>query len=253
MTQTYIMRIAQSFLICILILCGGVFFTHTARALQAGDQDPSFFSGVPGGANNHVYATALLSDGKILIGGSFTTYNGVVVNRIARVNPDSSLDTTFRTGTGMGGSVRKILLQPDGKMLIGGSFTAYNGVTANRIVRLNADGTRDTTFTGTGADNSVLGMALQPDGKIIISGLFTTYNGTAINRITRLNADGTLDTTFTVGTGADGEVFTVALQPDTGGKIFVMAVPVAGIAPSRKALSTKALVSSAFSPSSAMI
>ncbi len=121
---------------------------------------------------------------------------------------------------GANGAVYTTILQPDGKILIGGQFTTYNGITANRIARLNTDGTLDTTFTvGTGADSSVNTITLQPDGKILIGGAFTTYNGTTVNHVARLNADGTLDTTFVTGTGTNGSVFTIALQPD--GKILI--------------------------------
>ncbi len=79
---------------------------------------------------------AVQSDGKILIGGDFTTYNGnTTVNHIARLNTDGTLDMTFTTGTGASSRVNTIVLQPDGKILIGGTFTRYRGAVVNRIVR----------------------------------------------------------------------------------------------------------------------
>ena len=183
-------------------------------------RDTTFVTGVGIGANNEIRTMLLQPDGKIIIAGDFTTYSGATANRIARLNADGTLDTAFTVGTGAEGSILTSALQPDGKILIGGYFTTYNGATANRIVRLNADGTRDTTFTtGTGANNNVHTIALQPDGKILIGGHFTSYSGTSINRIARLNTDGTLDTTFTVGTGVDSYVYAIAQQSD--GKILV--------------------------------
>jgi uncharacterized delta-60 repeat protein len=181
--------------------------------------------------NDHVYSVAVQSDGKILIGGTFTIYNGVTVNRIVRLNADGAIDTTFttNTGTGFNASPRAIAIQSDGKIVAGGVFTTFNGVTVNRIVRLNSDGTRDTTFTtntGTAFDSTVNSIAIQSDGKIVIGGNFTTFNGTTVNRIVRLNTDGTRDTTFTTNTGTafDSEVRSIATQSDgkivCGGEFF---------------------------------
>src|SRR6267143_1759101 len=93
-----------------------------------------------------------------------------------------------------------VVVQPDGKILIGGAFTTLspNGgavVTRNHIARLNPDGTLDTAFDPN-ANNTVLSIAVQADGKILIGGGFTTVLGVARNKIARLNTDGTLDTAF---------------------------------------------------------
>src|ERR1035437_220783 len=79
------------------------------------------------GADNRVYATAIQSDGKIIIAGLFTTYNGTAINRIARLHTNGSLDTTFHQVTGANNDVYSITLQSDGKIIIGGLFTTYNG------------------------------------------------------------------------------------------------------------------------------
>jgi uncharacterized delta-60 repeat protein len=172
------------------------------------------------GANNTVRTTALQPDGKLLIGGEFTTYNGTSSNYLTRLNADGSLDAAFNPGTGANGFVRSASLQPDGKILVGGAFTSWSGTAANRITRLNPDGSLDVAFNpGTGANNIVENIAQQPDGKILVGGTFTSYNGTAINRIARLNPDGSLDVTFNPGTGANGTVLAIALQPD--GKILI--------------------------------
>ena len=101
------------------------------------------------------------------------------------------LDTNFttNTGTAASGAVRSVALQSDGKILVGGDFTAWNGVTVNRIVRLNADGTRDTAFTtntGTAASGAVRSIALQPDGKILLGGFFTAWDGVTVGNVVRL-------------------------------------------------------------------
>src|SRR5947207_12103194 len=80
-----------------------------------------------------VYRLAVQTDGKVLIGGLFTSYNGTTRNRIARLNSDGSLDTSFDLGTGASSAVYRLVVQTDGKVLIGGRFTSYNDTTRNSI------------------------------------------------------------------------------------------------------------------------
>jgi uncharacterized delta-60 repeat protein len=188
-----------------------------ARLNSDGTLDTSFGNGLAG-ANDYVYAVALQSDGKLLIGGDFTTLNGTTINHIARLNSDGTLDTSFGNSlTGADQFVSTLALQSDGKVLIGGGFTNVNGTTINRIARLNSDGTLDTSFGNglAGVDPYVHTLVLQGDGKVLIGGHFTNVNGTAHGRFARLNSDGTLDTFFGNGlTGADNALIAVALQSD---------------------------------------
>ena len=161
------------------------------------------------------------NDGKIIVGGNFSKYNGTAVYRIARINSDGSLDNTFVTGTSADDLVKKVTIQSDGKIIIGGAFHLYNGTSMNGIARLNTDGTLDPAFTvGTGfGTGTVNNMCIQNDGKIIIGGDFNSYNGTSINRIARLNTDGVLDNSFNPQSGPDNTISSVAFQND--GKIFI--------------------------------
>src|SRR6266446_2737026 len=89
-------------------------------------------------------------------------------------------------------AVRVVVVQPDGKILIGGEFTTLspNGgaaVTRNRIARVNPDGTLDTAFNPNASD-IVNSIAVQADGKILAGGLFTSIGGQTRNRIARLDA-----------------------------------------------------------------
>jgi uncharacterized delta-60 repeat protein len=210
------------------ILIVGLFTTFNgtprysiARLNSDGSLDPGFDHVT--GANGGIQSVALQPDGRILIGGWFTTYDGTPRNHIARLNGDGSLDGTFDPGTGASGAsdnVYAIAVQPDGKVVLGGWFAAFNGVPRNNIARVNSDGTLDAGFDpGTGADNNVWTCTLQPDGKILVSGDFITYNGTGRNYIARLNMDGGLDTAFDLGTGANNTIWDNVLQPD--GKILV--------------------------------
>jgi uncharacterized delta-60 repeat protein len=175
------------------------------------------------GFDSVVNSISIQSDGKIIMGGNFTSFNGTSgIGGIVRLNADGARDTTFNTGAGFDGIVISISVQADGKIIMGGLFTSFNGTqNINNIVRLNANGTQDTTFnTGDGFDNDVFTISIQSDGKIIVGGLFTSFNGTSeINSIARLNADGTRDTTFNTGTGFNNPALSTSIQAD--GKIIV--------------------------------
>ena len=196
----------------------GISRNYIARLNRDGTIDTSFNVGT--GTNNVVYSMAIQLDGKIVLAGNFTSYNGSSSNRIVRLNGDGSLDTSFNVGTGANNFIYSLAIQPDGKILIGGSFTTYNAVARNRMARLNSDGSLDTDFVvGTAANSTVFSIAVQLDGKIVVAGNFTTFNGTSRSRIARLNAIGSIDTSFNVGTGANNSVYSIAVQSD--GKILI--------------------------------
>lgn len=203
---------------------GGTTVRAIARLNADGTFDNTFSAGTGlGNVSPFVGTTnsvALQADGKVIIGGSFTTYNGTARASIARANTDGSLDNTMNTTTSLVGNIWAMAKTPDGKVVIGGQFSSVNGVARVNVARLNADGSVDTSFDpGTGANALVTGIGVQPDGKIILGGEFTNYNGTPITGIARLNVDGTLDTSFNVGTGQGGDVYTVDFQSD--GKILI--------------------------------
>ncbi|MEY2407618.1 MAG: hypothetical protein QOF48_288, partial [Verrucomicrobiota bacterium] len=213
------------------VLVGGYFTTINgtvrncvARLSTAGALDATFNPG--SGANDGVLALALQSDGKVIAGGAFTAINGTGRNRIARFNTNGSLDASFNPGSGADADIDAVAVQPDGKILIGGSFTAVNGTNRSRIARLNSSGGLDTTFnSGAGADGDILAIALQPDGRVVLGGQFTSINGINRNYIARLTADGSLDTAFDpgvvngIGDSSGWGVMAVALQAD--GKVIV--------------------------------
>lgn len=188
-----------------------------ARLNTNGSLDTSFNITLQG---HPVYTTSIQSDGKIIIGGGFSSPNGVTSYLISRLNTDGTIDNTFNVGTGPNNAVTTTSIQADGKIIIGGNFTLCHGISRNRIARLNSDGSHDTTFNpGTGANGIIRTISIQSDGKIIIGGDFTTYNGTPTNYFARLNADGTLDTAFNIGTGPNGLVRSISIQSD--GKIII--------------------------------
>jgi uncharacterized delta-60 repeat protein len=179
-----------------------------ARFNADGTIDPSFNTGT--GASAVIRTVALQPDGKIIIAGFFTIFNGQTVNRIARLNSNGSMDSSFSTLLGFNNQIEDITLQPDGKILVGGSFT----ISSSRFVRLNTDGTLETTFTG--FTNTVRKIVYLTDGKILVGSDFASAS---YRRIARINNDGTADATFNPGNGPSGPVFEIAVQPD--GKILL--------------------------------
>ena len=133
------------------------------------------------GFNDSVLTIEEQTDNKILVGGAFTSYSGIPVNYIVRLNSNGSIDNTFNSGTGFDNLVEEIVLQPDNKILVGGAFTSYSGVSYNGIVRLNSDGSIDTTFdlyNNNGADN----IKTLSNNQILVSSGNSFY---------RINKDGT--------------------------------------------------------------
>jgi len=190
------------------IIIGGAFTTvsgvtspRLARLASNGARDATFNVGTAG-AGAIVRDIKIQSDGKVIAVGDFVAYSGSTRNRIVRLNTNGTYDTTFVTGTGLGNNAVNANIQSDGKILVVGAFTSYSGSTNNYIVRINPDGTKDTSFTiGTGFNSTVSISNLRSDGKLMVAGAFTTYSGSSRNFIARLNSDGTVDTGFNVGTG----------------------------------------------------
>jgi uncharacterized delta-60 repeat protein/uncharacterized repeat protein (TIGR01451 family) len=191
-----------------------------ARANTDGSIDSTFNPGT--GADKSVTSLFVDGSGKIVVGGEFNSIGGVSRRGVARLNVDGSLDSTFNPGLGMsaGGSVFALGSQTDGSILVGGQFSTFAGTNRVNIARLSASGGVDPSFDpGAGPNASILALALQSDGKVIIGGNFTNYAGIARAHIARLNTNGTLDTTFDPGSGANGIVYSVAVQQD--GKILL--------------------------------
>jgi len=244
------------------ILAGGAFTnmggearSHLARLNPDGTLDADFNPGASSapGISAGVNCLALQADGKVLVGGTFSTLAGQARSNFGRLNADGTLDQGFSPPAGgqfmtmavqsdgkiltSWGTINRLnadgaadgtfspcdcyfvycmAIQPDGKILLGGSFTTAAGQARNNIARLYSNGTLDTTFNPD-ANSSVDSLVVQADGKILMGGRFGTVAGQTRNRIARLNSDGTLDMTFSPVCG--GFVNSLALQSD--GKILV--------------------------------
>ena len=198
---------------------GGVARTSVARVLPDGRLDTPFAPGVI--PDSIVKALAVQADGKVIIGGEFSEVAGQIRYNLARLNADGSLDATFNpntVATEADKAVSALVIQPDGKIIVGGDFVNLGGQTRSFIGRLNADGSLDTAFNPT-ANGDVNAIVLQPDGKILVGGDFSLIGGANRLRVARLNADGSIDSTFTQTNGASDAVTCLAIQAD--GKIIV--------------------------------
>ncbi len=200
----------------------GVPRRYVARILANGSIDNTFNS--PSFSTGYIYSVKLVADNKVIVGGVFTiTVGASTIRNIARLNADGSIDTSFNpapTTRGANDVVHALAVQSDGKILVGGNFTQFNGAASRRLIRLNEDGTIDATFNGIGTTNGeIRAIALQKIGgnadKIVIGGFFSGFTGYTKNKILRLLPNGDFDTTFNSGgngaTGGDA-VFDIAIN-----------------------------------------
>ena len=194
---------------------GSVVRNSIARLNADGSVDQTFSPGR--GFNNTVEKIFVQPDGKILVGGSFTNYDGTAKIGLVRLNTDGSLDASFSLVLESNAVVYSIDIQADGKILIGGFFTVVNGQSRNAVARLNTDGTLDTSFNPVFGNATIRRVLVQPDGKILVGGSFSGVSGFNRSSLVRLNADGTLDAAFNAGNIA--AVTLAELYP--GGKYLI--------------------------------
>jgi uncharacterized delta-60 repeat protein len=179
-----------------------------------GAVNPSFNAGI--GFNDTVLAIDVQLDGYIVVGGKFTQSDIFPRNRISRLSPGGATDTSFNIGSGFNGDVYVIKIQSDGKILVGGDFTEFNGVSRNLIARLNSDGTLDPSFTSpvTSVTPSLSRVysILKSTGQIILGGASLGIPSAISNNIARLNTDGSYDSSFVA--NPNGRVLTTLLRPE---------------------------------------
>jgi uncharacterized delta-60 repeat protein len=189
---------------------------HIARLNAYGVPDTT----VDPDSTGTVFASAVLSNGQILVGGTFLSIGGVTKNFLARLNADGSLDATF--GTTINGPVQAIGVQTNGQIVIAGSFSAVNGIARGNVARLNTDGTVDGAFNPN-VNTNVDALAIASNGQIYIGGGFNllapngSTTGYAVSSLARLNTDGSVDLTFNP--SPNGAVFAITI--DSNGKILI--------------------------------
>ena len=206
------------------ILIGGLFFAVTgtnllvnvARLNPDGSLDPTFLPGRVADTG-YVDAIGVQPDGKIVVGGSFYSSRGGAPVNLLRLNADGTVDSGFFRFSYVDGPVNAVLLQSDGKILIGGGFTIVDGMLRQSLARLNADGTIDSGFDACVASTAGAGgtsLAVQNNGQILASGTFVFNTGLFRDGVARLSACGVLDANYArePGVNAGAVVFTTALR-----------------------------------------
>lgn len=210
------------------IVVGGAFttvnsqpFGRLVRITVDGILDPMFAPSL----NGAVYALIIQSDDKLVAGGAFTLAGDELRGRLARFYQDGSLDADFAPSADqeVNHQVTAIAIQPDGRIVVGGTFIELAGQSRLRLARFYPDGRLDADFNP-GANHDVRALAIQPDGKIIVAGNFTRIAEQNRSFIVRLTSSGQIDETFAP-FPSDGVIgiLAVALQPD--GKIVISMEP----------------------------
>ncbi len=157
------------------------------------------------------------------------------------------LDAAFKPNAY--GAAYSTAVQPDGKIVVAGILSYIDGIPHNAIARLNSNATLDTSFNPEVNYSVIYSTAVQADGKIVIAGSFSDVGGMARNGIARLNADGAVDPSFNPNVNiANGQIVSLALQPD--GKIIIAGVftEVGGLAHNVARLNADGTVDPGFHP-----
>jgi len=188
------------------LIIGGLFEPGVLRLNSDGTQDTNYNTDITvaaggfGFSDNAPRTFCLQPDSQLLVGGYYYTTHKYARSFILRMKKDGALDNGFRVGSSVNGNANAVIVQKDKKILVGGAFDSYYGITRYNILRLYEDGALDSSFAPR-LNNLVYSMALQPDGKIIIVGEFTGCNGKPAPYLVRLNSDGSTDTSFHIGSG----------------------------------------------------
>ena len=210
------------------VLLGGAFsrvagelHSRIARVDASGLLDTAFGTGAI--VDGSVFCVGLQADGRLVVGGDFTTAAGTNRVRLARLNTDGSLDATFNVGSGANATVYALGLQSDGRVIIGGDFTIVAGVSRNRFARLNTDGSVDGSFDpGRGANNTVYSIVVLANDNILLGGDFNQVGGVARNGVARVLGGAVAPAVFARFAAAGGQFhLTLNVQP---GRTYVLEV-----------------------------
>jgi uncharacterized delta-60 repeat protein len=205
---------------------GGLSAPGFLRLLADGSRDNTFAPATSGQSHFTIFqAFGLQPDGKLVVAGRFIPAGSATsssISTIARLESSGSLDASF-TGSvisddGFQPILSRLLVQPDGKILVAGRFSSYGTAARTNVARLNADGTLDMGFTPPTTSGTVNAIVLQPNNRVLIGGLFSrTSNISGLpSTLARLLPDGQVDTSFGATAVPNGTVNTLLIQPDGG-------------------------------------
>ncbi|MBI5771401.1 MAG: immunoglobulin domain-containing protein, partial [Verrucomicrobia bacterium] len=199
----------------IFVAAGGAATSRArlARLNADGSLDSTYAPTINGSGVYSVAACALQSDGALLVGGYFTSINGMSAGNIGRLSGAGGIDTTFSAavGAGFNGEVRALTIDAQGRVLAGGYFSTFAGSTARSFARLNANGSRDSSYVSSGFTSGVDAAGTLPGGSILLGGGFDYYyqpSGATVlrARFARVNGDGTLASAVNFSLRSWGEI-----------------------------------------------
>ncbi|MCB0414549.1 MAG: delta-60 repeat domain-containing protein [Bdellovibrionales bacterium] len=174
----------------------GKFNGHIARINENNEVDDSFAQSTASGLFNDEVSVVVVDDADdIMAGGKFTNFDQSIVGYLIKLKANGEVDQDFlrNMGSGFDDQVNSIVLQSDGKFIIGGNFQHYNGQSVSHIARVNKDGSLDKNFKiGSGFDKPVLSISLSHAGEIKVGGQFTQFNGQSSPYFALLNSSGAL-------------------------------------------------------------
>lgn len=197
------------------LLVGGYFTEYNGttcgrivRLLENGIIDSSFITNSGTGANGPLHTLAIESDGGILAGGEYTSFNGTSSDSLIRLNANGSINTLSPLATPFTNSfltnIQAVIVEPSGKVMVGGSFSIGS---RNGVARLLNTGQLDTSFdqgigtiinTGSGDFiGRVYTICSLTDGSYLVGGYFNKYDGDNVNYLIKLDSMGTLESSFT--------------------------------------------------------
>ena len=218
------------------VAAAGTAHSLAISRFRDGELDTDF--GSPAGVSGAVSASLTQLDGKVVIAGKLGTLFGKPSSGVARFNRDGTLDTRFVTDPNVAGAAKSLALQSDGKLLVGGSVSRFNGRDSYDLVRLNPDGygdladlghlvrfqpngTPDENWPATTDFQLECPPAVLSDGGILIAGRFSNVNGQPRRILAKLMPDGTLDPTFARFTSQLEDALPTRILPLTNGPILL--------------------------------
>jgi hypothetical protein len=189
-----------------------------ARLLPGGQADASF--DLRNAPDAEVRTLAIDAAGRVILGGAFRRVAQRNRPGVDRLLANGIPDPGFAAEGSAEGVVHAVAIDGAGRVVAGGGFTRFLGVSCGRLVRLTGAGVVDREFkAGAGADDAVLAVALDESGFVWVGGRFRRFDGRARNGIARLLPDGSLDERFDPGVGPNDAV--LALQPAPGGGVVI--------------------------------
>lgn len=175
----------------------GVLANKFCKITSSSAIDNVFTANITGGGFNGIVRTMdVLNDGKIIVGGSFTSALSFPYNKLTCLNSNGSINTSFNIGDGISGTVYAIKTTPNNKILVGGGFNFYNNVSQMSIIQLNPDGSKDANFVNgsgmfsTSFSPDVYCINIQADSNIVVGGEFTKYKDSLSKNLVRIIGKG---------------------------------------------------------------